>query len=338
MATAKKQPSGNWQVQVYVGKDEQGKRKYKAFTAPTKKQAEYKAAEFMLNKKAAASGNITAGEAIDQYIESKAGVLSPSTLQSYKVLRRNNLQSLMNIKIHALTAAQVQKAISEDAKRLSPKSVRNAYALLSSSLKQYGIVFEAMLPQKLKSDIAIPTKQDIDKLLNADIPQDVRFAILLASSMGLRRSEICALKVADFDLKKKQLRINKAIVRGESEYHEKTTKTTSGTRTLPIPQIVLAEIEKNRLMDPIIKRSPNALTAFFDKLVKRELDAHIRFHDLRHYYASVLLSLGVPDKYAMELMGHSSANMLKNVYQHLMQDKKNEVASAIDAYFSSDAK
>ncbi len=61
---------------------------------------------------------------------------------------------------------------------------------------------------------------------------------------------------------------------------------------------------------------------------------HYRFHDLRHVQASVMLALGVPDKYAMERMGHASANMLKMVYQHTMRSKSEEVADKVDSFFS----
>lgn len=60
---------------------------------------------------------------------------------------------------------------------------------------------------------------------------------------------------------------------------------------------------------------------------------HYRFHDLRHVQASVMLMLNVPDKYAMERMGHASTNMLKNVYQHTMKSKSEEVADKVDQYF-----
>lgn len=57
----------------------------------------------------------------------------------------------------------------------------------------------------------------------------------------------------------------------------------------------------------------------------------VRFHDLRHYCASLMLALGVPDLYAMERMGHSPTHMLKSVYQHTMKDKQDEVAISINA-------
>lgn len=78
---------------------------------------------------------------------------------------------------------------------------------------------------------------------------------------------------------------------------------------------------------------PEHITSAFLKKMKRIGCDGIRFHDLRHYYASVMLSLGIPDKYAMERMGHSTPNMLKTVYQHLMEEKKNEVSDVVNDFF-----
>jgi len=60
---------------------------------------------------------------------------------------------------------------------------------------------------------------------------------------------------------------------------------------------------------------------------------HFRFHDLRHANTSVMLALNIPDKYAMERMGHATNNMLKTVYQHTMDEKRESVSDAIDEYF-----
>ena len=70
----------------------------------------------------------------------------------------------------------------------------------------------------------------------------------------------------------------------------------------------------------------------FGKLTESLNLPHYRLHDLRHYYASTLLASGIPDKYAMELMGHSSNNTLKQVYQHLMSDKEDEFEKNLIAY------
>lgn len=334
MAKAKKLPSGNWRVNQYIGTDEHGKKKFKSFTAATKKEAEYAAAEYVMYRKSATGTNMTVYAAIDEYIASKENILSPSTIQSYHVIRRTRLKAIGNIKLSALTQPTVQKAINAESAEVSPKTVKNIYALLSAALKQHNISYDIALPQKEKKEIVIPTKKDVEMLLEFPMPQDVRLAIMLAAFMGLRRSEIFALKVSDFNIDKKLLSINKAMVKSPSgEYVIKTTKTYSGTRVLPIPERILQELQTYDMNDPLMKRSPNAFTAFFEKTLKRMPISPFRFHDLRHYYASVLLSLNVPDKYAMDLMGHSSTNMLKTVYQHIMPDKKQEISNLLNNYF-----
>ena len=79
----------------------------------------------------------------------------------------------------------------------------------------------------------------------------------------------------------------------------------------------------------------STLSYHFEQACKRAGVRKMRFHDLRHYSASVLLMLGVPDKYAMERMGHATNNMLKTVYQHTMAEKRSEVDDAVDKYFST---
>ena len=75
MAKAKKLPSGSWRVNQYVGKDENGKRIYKSFTASTKKEAEFIAAEYVMKARhSKVPQNITLGEAMERYIESKSNI------------------------------------------------------------------------------------------------------------------------------------------------------------------------------------------------------------------------------------------------------------------------
>ena len=89
MATPKKLPSGNWRVRVYDYTDESGVRRYRSFSAATRKDCAYMAAEFAQNKARIAAGDLTVAEAIDDYIRVKSEVLSPSTIRGYKKQRRN---------------------------------------------------------------------------------------------------------------------------------------------------------------------------------------------------------------------------------------------------------
>ena len=115
MATAKKLPSGKYRALVYIGTFN-GKRKYKSFTAPTKKEAEYLAAEYkMSNKTKNEPLSITLGEAYDKYIDSKEYILSPSTVREYKRARRTDFNKLMNLPLRDLTNDVVQSAVNESA-------------------------------------------------------------------------------------------------------------------------------------------------------------------------------------------------------------------------------
>ena len=165
---------------------------------------------------------------------------------------------------------------------------------------------------------------------------DISLPVYLAAYMGMRRSEICAIDLSkDVDLNAKTIRINKAMVINQNnEKVIKGTKTTNSTRTLPIPSVVYPVVEDavhNKYQIP----TPGAVEARFIKM-KRSLGMdHITFHSLRHYFASTLVVMEIPDFYAMKLMGHNSDRMLKNVYQHIRQDYMQEVSNKMDAFFTS---
>ena len=113
MATAKKLPSGSWRVQVYAGKDASGKLQYRSFTRPTKKEAEFDALQWQLHYKEVTrdTSAMTLAEAMEKYIQSKDGILSPSTIRGYDIIRREHLRGLMEVRLNRLTQAMVQEEI-----------------------------------------------------------------------------------------------------------------------------------------------------------------------------------------------------------------------------------
>ena len=160
MSDAKKQSNGKWRNQLYVGRDENGKRIYESFTADTKKEANALAAARareleMHGRKQQKPCEMTVGEAIDKYIEDRDAVLQPKTIREYKGMRRNRFPAIMGIRIKDLTEADVQRAVNAEARRASPKSIRNAYGLLSSALTAVDsdIRFRVNLPQKQKNTL-----------------------------------------------------------------------------------------------------------------------------------------------------------------------------------------
>lgn len=328
---AKQLPSGAWNCVVMID----GQRI--SITKPTKKEAERAAAAMKSGAKAAARSPLTVGEAIDNYIASKDAVLSPSTIKGYKKIRRSAFQSLMQLHAAAMTSQRLQRAVNEMARTHSPKSVRNALGLFTAAMHDAvpEITFRVTLPQKEKPDIHIPTMDEV-RILHEDCKgTDFELPFLLAVWLGLRTSEIRGLT---WDcIKGNTIIIKQALVDGEEGPVLKPPKSFSGNRTLPLPQYIADLIAAQpRTNDAFITHfSRSALYQRLQRACKRCGIVPFRFHDLRHVNASVMLALGVPDKYAMERMGHATNNMLKNVYQHTMEAQSQTVANTVDNFFES---
>lgn len=303
-----------------------GKRKYKSFTASTKKEAEYLAAEWARDKKDREQGNITVKEAIYRYIESKENVISPSTCREYLRMASHFPQALLQARLDSLTQESVQQAINSLARGHSAKTVRNMHGLLSSSLAMFApsLVLRTTLPSKDKEDPYIPTDEDIRRLLEYVHGKPIECPILLAATGGLRRGEISAL--TQEDITDTGVVVSKSMVLSATgrEWIVKQPKTAAGFRIVSIPQHVI-DLAREKAPFPC----PNTITDQFIKAIKASGVPRFSFHKLRHYYASSLHALGVPDKYIMASGGWESEQTLNAVYKHAMsatQQRENQRA------------
>lgn len=334
MASVEKLPSGNWRATAFLGRDENGKKIRKTFTAPTKWQA-LKAAEEYLEKRTERPKDMTVGDAIDGYIASKTNVLSPTSIDSYKQIRRNRLQKLMDVPLNKLTQLMVQQAVNADATSLSPKSIRSAHGLLSSALKMYmpDFALNTTLPAKQPRIKQLPRPEIIFEAVKGT---DIELPCLLAMWLSLRMSEIRGLQYRD--ICDNTLTVQRAMVTVNGEHILKDqTKTYSSTRQLRIPEYIMDLIQMPdgaKPTDFIITLSGQAIYKRFVRIMEKH-DIQMTFHDLRHVNASVMLALGVPDKYAMERGGWSTNSTLKAVYQHTFSEERQQVDDKIDAYFSN---
>ena len=323
-------PSGRWRCQVTVN----GKRVSVVEDDPKTAHAKAVALKAEVLKVQKRPDDLTVGEAIDRYIASKDGVLSPSTVRGYKGIRKNNLQTIMHAKLSTLTPEAVQMAINDDAKKLSPKSVRNAHGLLSAALSMYApdLRLDTTLPQKVRHEIGIPTEAEVAAILEEARGTEMELPLLLAIWMGLRRSEIQGLTWDD--ISGNILHVRSAIVRGENGPVEKTTKSFSGDRRLRLPAYILDVLARTpHRGDYVVNLSGQSMYDRFSRMCKRLGLPHYRFHDLRHLNASIMLAAGIPNKYAQDRMGHATDNMLKSVYQHIIVSTREEVDDAVDARF-----
>ncbi|WP_206460204.1 site-specific integrase [Anaerovorax sp. IOR16] len=338
MAKAKKLPSGSWRVQVY-SHTENGKRIYESFTDNEKTEAEYLASQFARNKKGKRKpSNMTVGEAIDSYISSKDGILAPDTIAEYKRSRKRDFKEIENIKLNKLDTISIQKAINDISKRisvktkkpLSPKTVSNIYALLTAAINTYcPMQLDVTLPKKQKSRLYVPTDGDITKLIDSVKETCMEIPIILSAFGSLRRSEICAL-YAD-GIVKNTVKVRKALVQDENKnWVLKYTKSYAGDRDIVLPEFVIKKLPTE---GKITELNPNMISKRFSRILKNNGIPHFRFHDLRHYYASILHALNVPDQYVMRQGGWNTNDTLKRVYQHTMSDKETKFTDVALQHF-----
>lgn len=134
-----------------------------------------------------------------------------------------------------------------------------------------------------------------------------------------------------------KLTISKSQARTSTgSYVIKAPKSYAGYRELNIPPIIQEVLNrKKRGRGRVVPLDAEKISACF-RVIMRHVDVEkFRFHDLRHFFASTLLVLGVPDLYAIKLTGHSTTSMLKTVYQHTFKSEEERYKSLINSAFST---
>lgn len=332
MAKAKKLPSGNWRVQVFAGMVD-GKRKYRSFTASTKKQAEYLAAEFAAGKKAENDEIMTIKEALKEYISSKENILSPSTLEGYNAILKNRISLIADIPVSSFTSVDAQKYINALSAENSPKTVRNTWGLIVSSItmQQPDKRLFVTLPAPKKVIKELPTPQQVMMAVKGT---SVELPALLAMWLSLRMSEVRGIKYGDIKngvitIQRVKLYVNKTDVVREQ------TKTYESTRQIRLPKYLIDLIGEGSKNDFVINQTENMIYKKFVSCIEKAGLPHMRFHDLRHMNASIMLQLGIPEKYAMERGGWSTNSTLQNIYQHTFSSEREVIDQKMNDYFES---
>ena len=331
MATAKKLPSGSWRVRIFDYTDASGKKHYKSFTAGTKREAEAAATQYALQDKTYHT-DMTFGEAVDAYINHRKHLLSPNTVKDYRCTRKYHVPELMNISVSRLTAEQIQKAINQEALKLSPKTVRNINALITAVLNVYrpGFRPNITLPQRERIDYTIPVDEDVTRLLEAVHGTEMELAVMLAAFGPMRRGEICALRTEN--IVGNVVHVCENMIADGAEWIIRHPKSYAGDRFIDYPDFVakLWEGKTGR----IVPLTPTALSRRFER-IQRRLGIKFRFHDLRHYSASIQHAMGIPDAYIMQRGGWASDGVLKQVYRHALEDQTRKMNEKVNGYFES---
>lgn len=271
-------------------------------------------------------------EACEEYLLAKSNVLSPSTVRSYRSIMRNLPANFMDKKVGTVTDLQLQKLVNDYTVGRSPKTVSSMAHFVVSVLKSADVAMDMpKLPQKKKSTPYIPTEDEVKLLFEYFKGSEYEVPISLAT-LGLRRSEICALSVND--LKENTLTIDKALVEGEDgKFVMKQTKTTESTRTIVIPEELA---ERIRQQGYVFNGFPGTILTAMNR-AQDKLGIHrFKLHALRHFFASYMHQLGYTDKQIQAMGGWKTDNVLKTVYQHAMEmeEAKENMAKDIGRLFT----
>lgn len=328
---AKKLPSGKYRARLFLGEDENGKKHYKSFTANTKREAEKLALNYEAEMKT--PEKITFKAAMDDYIESKENILSPSTLRGYKQMEKY-YEPIKDKDISEINQNAVTHFINDFAADHSPKTVRNCYGLLYSVIKAKipEKEFHTSMPQKKVNEYYIPTDEEIKKLLEytKEHRYDLYIAVLLASIGTLRRSEVCGLYSSD--VRGNTIHVHNTMVQDKDKNWvlKPVAKNGSSDRYIEYPQHVIDALPKS---GKICNMSPDQITNNFGRTLKRLGLPSFRFHDLRHYAATIMHAMGIPEAYIMERGGWKTNTVLNQVYRGTRSDFSKKYSDQANAYF-----
>ena len=301
---------------------------------------------------------------IAQYVEDKKEELSPAVYYSYcnqvKVLTKffGDKLKLKDVTYHHLLdfydylkkeRGNKNITIKHHATLLSP-ALRKAYRDNLIAKNPYEFMPHI---KREKSRMNFYNKDELDALFKVTDKTSLKLVVRVAAFYGFRRSELIGLKWDAIDFENKMITIKHKVLNVDGVFYlSDTLKTQASNRTLPLlPEIEQMFIERKNEIEhnkQVFGKSynykyvdyvfvddigdlidPNYVTRKFGEILKANNLKHIRFHDLRHSCASLLVASKVPMKNIQEWLGHSNFNTTADVYSHLDYTAKYESANAI---------
>lgn len=279
--------------------------------------------------------------------------LKPKTADSYRyIITKHILPSLGNVKLKELKPTHIQAVYTTKLEEgLSKRTVQYIHAVLRRALNQ-AVQWE-LLARNPTDRVAPPTPdkrapetltvEQIKKFL--EVVRDHRYypIYLIAIGCGLREGEILGLEAKDIDLENGQISVRQTVVYIRGKILINDPKTPSAMRVVAMPAFVAQTLKnipmpKEGLLFRTSRNTPisprNLLRHFHESLAKARIP-RVKFHSLRHSYASLQLLSGTHPKVVQEALGHSSIELTLNTYSHLLPGLQKEAAEKIDKIFAT---
>ncbi len=366
----RKRKDGRWEGRYTAGRNTQGKPVYKNVLGRTQAEVKEKLAKAIEESKGldvAKSGQYTVGQWMDVWFENYAKIkVRPSSHATYKGYIENHIKPYIgSIPLDKLTTLQAQelykkllnsgrvdrKESQKKPKGLSVKTVRNIHQVLSSAMdfakSQKLIVMNpteaCALPKLEHREMKTLTADKLSAFLQEAKRSGVYEMYYLELATGLRRGELLGLKWEDVDLESGVLHIRRQIARINGEVVEAPLKTKNSYRTLSIgtdaveilrgqkAQAVSDYVFPSPAGGPI---SPDSVLNMLHRVLKRAGLPKVRFHDLRHTFATLALQNGVDVKTVSGMLGHYSAGFTLDTYAHVTTQAQREAAKTMSSLLS----
>ncbi|MBR1749888.1 MAG: site-specific integrase [Ruminococcus sp.] len=339
---------GRFEGRVYLGRDEDGKRRYRSYYGATEDEVlrRYEIAQLSIVS-SAPTAKLTVGELAAEWLLSVQNRVKESTLANYRLkLKKHIIPSFGSISCFALGSKEIYGFInSKIAAGLSVRYVSDILVLMKSLFKyaarEYGIknVFDGIaLPKKQQKEVRILTKDEESslKMYISESPSLVGMGIALTMYTGLRIGELCALQWSYIDLKNRTLTVRKTIQRIQNINGDSKTKlvitepkSARSRRTIPIPECMIGMLRRFKADDSCFlltggdkPMEPRALQYRFARLLKKLSLPHIHYHALRHRFSTSAIELGFDVKTLSEILGHSSVELTMRLYVHSSFERK----------------
>jgi integrase len=305
---------------------------------------------------------VSVGQFLEHWLATAKSSVRPKTYTSYEgTVCLHLAPAFGRVDLQKLTPVHVQDLLTTKARGgLSPTTVRYILLVLRIALSQaqrWSMVSRNVAtlvdpPRVPRREVPVLTIDQCRGLLA--VVRDHRFeaAYVLALGLGLRRGEVLGLRWEDLDLDRARLVVRGALQRVPGEGIVRVeTKTARSVRVVTLPGVCVAALRRRRVQQ-IQERfvagrawvetgyvfttgvgttlDGEAVTRALQRILVEADLPKLRFHDLRHGAASLLLSQGVAARVVMEVLGHSQISTTQNVYQHVMPSLVDEAAAAID--------
>lgn len=342
MANAKKLPSGAYRTQAC--KKINGKSVVKSFTVSpeefggnpriaaqkAKEQSELLAREWQLSIQAEKTEGKTIQQAMEDYINDRSKVLSPSTLTDYK--RYLPLfDSVKDIYISDLESSHIQRFINDWSISVKAKTIKNRISFLLSSLDyaECDKKFRLRYPQSTSKVVTSPDLEDVQMLIEA-ADDEFKPIIYLAAFGGLRRGEICGLKQEDVSRDMCTIFVHADIVADGKKWVYKPFPKNGQSGTVDLPKFVIDSLpEKDGFLFDL---NPCMLSHRYAKLQKIT-GLKYNFHSLRHFAASFRSDAGIPKKYIEEAgRWKKGSSVLDRVYDNTLTSERKKYSRIANSY------